>query len=53
MMVWKQNRVKKKQAMMNEGWRRKYMIMMAPVTQCWCKKEPVVTAPVTEQSPAR
>ena len=21
--------------------------------QCWCKKEPVVTAPVTEQSPAR
>ena len=49
-MVWK-NRVKK-QATVIEEWRRKDMIMMAPVTQCWCK-EPVVTAPVTEQSPAR
>ncbi|XP_073359493.1 uncharacterized protein [Aegilops tauschii subsp. strangulata] len=36
-----------------EEWRRKDMIMMAPVTQCWCKKEPVVTASVTEQSPTR
>ena len=33
MMVWK-NRVKK-QAMVIEEWRRKDMIMMAPVTQCW------------------
>ena len=47
MMVWK-NRVKK-QATVIEEWRRKDMT----VTQCWCKKEPVVTAPVTEQSPAR
>ena len=40
-MVWK-DRVKKQA-----------MIMMAQVTQCRCKKETVMTAPVTEQSPAR
>ena len=51
MMVWK-NRVKK-QATVIEEWRRKDMIMMAPVTQCRCKKETVMTAPVTEPSPAR
>ena len=40
-MVWK-DRVKKKA-----------MIMMAPVTQCRYKKETMMTAPVTEPSPAR
>jgi len=40
-MVWK-DRVNKKT-----------MIMMAPVTQCRYKKEPMMTAPVTEPSPAR
>ena len=49
--VWK-NRVKK-QATVIEEWRRKDMIMMAPVTQCWCKKVPAVTTPVTEQRPDR
>ena len=51
MMVWN-NRVKK-QATVIEEWRRKDMIMMAPVTQCWCKKETVMTSLVTEPSPAR
>ena len=45
-MVWK-NRVKK-QTTVIEKWRRK-----APVTQCRRKKDTVMTAPVTERSPAR
>ena len=54
-MVWKE-RVK---APLIEEWRRKDMIMMAPVTECRWKKETVMTALVTErrrellQSPAR
>ena len=51
MMVWK-NRVKKQAAVIEE-WRRKDMIMMAPVTEFRWKKDTVMTAPVTEQSPAR
>ena len=50
-MVWK-DRVKK-QATVIEQWRRKDMIMMALVTECRCKKETVMTASVTEESPAR
>jgi len=50
-MVWK-DRVKK-QATVIEQWRRKDMIMMAPVTECRWKKDTVMTAPVTERSPAR
>ena len=41
------------QATVIEQWRRKDMIMMAPVTKCRCKKETVMTALVTEQSLAR
>ena len=36
-----------------QKWRRKDMIMMAPVTQWRYKKETVLTAPDTEPSPAR
>ena len=49
-MVWKE----RKQATVIEQWRRKVMIMMvAPVTECWWKKETVMTALVTERSSAR
>ena len=51
MMVWK-NRVKK-QATVIEQWRKRDMIIMAPVNQCRCKKETVMTSPVTEPSLAR
>ena len=37
-----------KQATIIEQWRGKDMIMMAPVTEYRCKKETVMTAPVTE-----
>ena len=45
-MVWKE---RVKQATVIEQWRRKDMIMMAPVTECRWKKETVMTALVTER----